>query len=256
MAIEVNDHKIEVIDVHIHAGYEFKEMVHNFDVTGIDKGVVFPRGAFFSDYREANALIAKGMAEFPDRIIGFGRISPGFGKERSEKVFDECMQMKLKGIKLHPIREAFSLDNYELLRPIMEKATQFRVPILSHCGMAAAASPALIADLACEYPEVAFILAHMGYRARADEAIALAKRVNNLYLDTSQVGNIRLLAKAVETLGPEKVLYGSDHPIQPFDFELEKISKHLTKYMNLGNDSLKKILGQNIERLLGLRNGI
>jgi len=252
MAIEVNGEKIEVIDSHIHAAYEFKKMVQNFDAAGIDRGVIFPRGAFGSDYAESNASIAKGMEAFPNRIIGFGRISSRLGKERSERTFDECMKMGLKGIKLHPILDVFDADDRKLLGPIMEKAGHYKVPVLFHCGRAAAASPVLIADLAQDYPDVSVIVAHMGYRDRADETIALAKRVKNLYLDTAIMCHIRLLARAVETVGPERVLHGSDHPAQPFRFELEKIAIHLREFAGLDNKSLALILGKNLKRLVGM----
>ncbi len=57
----------------------------------------------------------------------------------------------------------------------------------------------------------------------------------------------------METIGSERVLYGSDHPYQPLDFELEKIAEHLRKYMGLENEVLKKVLGENIERLLAVK---
>ena len=50
----------------------------------------------------------------------------------------------------------------------------------------------------------------------------------------------------VRAVGPERIIYGSDHPTLPFGFELGKV----VKYAGLNSDQIDLILGKNLTRLL------
>ncbi len=51
----------------------------------------------------------------------------------------------------------------------------------------------------------------------------------------------------VREVGLERVMFGSDHPMNPFAYELGKI----VKYAELTTDELHAVLGRNIARLVG-----
>ena len=78
------------------------------------------------------------------------------------------------------------------------------------------------------------------------EAIVAARHQDNLYFDTASNGYPDITTNVVRALGPERVVYGSDHPTLPFGFELGKI----VKYAGLNSDQLDLILGKNLARLL------
>ena len=70
--------------------------------------------------------------------------------------------------------------------------------------------------LATEYPDVAFIIPHLGSFAD-DWAAQLAlvdhlARHPNVHADTSGVRRFDLLEEAVRRAGPSKLLFGSDGP--------------------------------------------
>ena len=55
---------------------------------------------------------------------------------------------------------------------------------------------------------------------------------------------------AVLKVGYEKVLYGSDHPYNPFQMEIDKLVKYAVQYTGWTAKELKMILGGNLKRLL------
>ena len=72
------------------------------------------------------------------------------------------------------------------------------------------------------------------------------RQQDNLYVDTASNGYPDITTNVVRALGPERVIYGSDHPTLPFGFELGKV----VKYAGLNSDQLDLILGKNLTRLL------
>ena len=77
-------------------------------------------------------------------------------------------------------------------------------------------------------------------------AIEAAKRLANLYLDTSSVVFFRYLEQAAYELPPEKLIFGSDGPLVDSRVELYRI-----RLLKLTQEKERLILSGNILRLLG-----
>jgi len=108
------------------------------------------------------------------------------------------------GLKIHPV-----LDHYAVTRAALDEvfscAREQGWPILTHTDVdgtpmdAAGYEPLIRA-----YPDVALVLAHLRWGA-----IPLAKRYENVYLDTTYV-DAQTVEVGVDALGPSKLLFGSD----------------------------------------------
>lgn len=80
----------------------------------------------------------------------------------------------------------------------------------------------------------------------------IQKQIENVFLETSTVCRMsHPFAPAVLKVGPEKVIYGSDHPYSPFQMEIEKLTKYAVPYTRWTAKELKMILGGNLRRILG-----
>jgi hypothetical protein len=87
-------------------------------------------------------------------------------------------------------------------------------------------------------------MGHSGCCGLWYDAIKAAKRCENLFMETS--GNLSIaIEKMVESVGAERVLFGSDMPWVDSAIEILKIRK-----LNLSNRDKDMILGGNLERLL------
>lgn len=222
------------------------EMIKLMDEAGVNSICTTPPTAAGSDYHQGNALISEASAAYPGRIYGLARINPNYGAKAVEDAKFWLQQAGIKGIKLSPIHEMYVANDHELVYPILEEIEPYEVPVLVHSGDAWMAAPGLIADLAMSFPRLKLIVGHMGFYGFHTEAITMAKRVENLYLDTALFELPAIIASAVKTLGPTKILYGSDAPFAPFKLEIEKISV----YAKLRDADVARILGQNIATMM------
>lgn len=222
-------------------------LIAALDEAGIDRAVTFaPRwvGGPFHDptYEQANAAVFEATQQFPDRLIGYARVNPNWG-EAAERELDRCLnQYGFKGVKLDPDWENFNPNDPKLVHPLMQIAEASGVPVLFHAGFIPA-QPALFWDLALAFPNVPIILGHMGQRLTND-AVIVAQRVPNVYLDTSD--HMYMLGQFARQLGVDRFIFGSNLPFSTAGPELMKV----TVREDLGNEEKAQILGGNLERIL------
>lgn len=204
---------------------------------GISKTIIF--APFHTNYAQANEEVARIIARYPDRLIGFAFVHPF---RDAGHIFDlvrhAIIRWRFCGIKVH------GLDAMPT-REVCEAAKAFRVPILADV-----VGQAHVVDmLAPEYPDVNFIIAHLGsfsddWRAH-QRVIDQLVRFDNVYTDTAGVRRFDYIVQAIKRAGPHKVLFGSDGPWLHPSVELHKI-----KVLNLPVKDEALVLGENAYRLL------
>jgi len=115
-----------------------------------------------------------------------------------------AVQHTFYGIKIHPV-----LDHYAVSRAALDEvfacAQAHGWPILTHTDVDGTPMSAVCYEpLIQAYPDVVLILAHLRLGA-----IPLAKRYDNVYLDTTYVDPL-IVEIGVDALGADKILFGSD----------------------------------------------
>ncbi|WXG42175.1 MAG: amidohydrolase family protein [Candidatus Freyarchaeum deiterrae] len=242
-----------VIDAHNHVGGPDKgdkmkqspeEIVANMHKVGIDQSVIFPfneinPGVSFS---LANDYIAAAVKKYPERLIGFARLDPNYGDRAVQELDRAVNKLGLRGVKLHPTSQNFSLDNPYVLR-IIKRASELEIPVIFDSGKELS-PPEKIGKLAEQVPKAKIILGHM----RGDNYLEVAKRFDNVHLGTAGMFKINLLEEALQKLGAEKLVAGSDSPYTPQKLEIEKFDF----IPGITRETKKKILGQNMREILEL----
>jgi predicted TIM-barrel fold metal-dependent hydrolase len=224
-----------------------ENMVRLMDAAGIDMACCFATANPHTDYSVINWQVVEWARQYPDRIIPYARLHPHFGAAHNRALLREYAQAGVRGLKLHSLLDgAFPNNDKRLIHPLMEVAEEERLLVIFHCGETWSATPALVVDLAMDFPNVNFVIGHMGLYGFHTEALAFAPRVPNVYLDTTELYPSWWVSEAVRVVGSKRVLYGSDAPYNPFGEELEKV----TKWSTTPEDSLADILGGNLARLL------
>ena len=205
---------------------------------GIDRTVLL--AAFHSDYGAANAGVARLVAAEPERYYGFAFVHARRDAGRIGALVRRAVeQYGFVGIKLHR-------HDAPITAEVCEVARHFGLPVLyDPVGVVSVAEL-----LATQYPDVNFILPHLGSFAD-DWAAQLAlidhlARHRNIYTDSAGVRRFDLLEQAVRRAGAHKVLFGSDGPWLHPGVELEKI-----RLMRLGAGDEAQVLGGNLLRLIG-----
>ena len=164
---------------------------------GIDRTVLM--SVFHSNYRVANRQVAHLVASHPERFYGFAVVHPVRDRGRVGTVLQEAVERYgFCGIKVHR-------HDGRITREVCEVARTFALPVLYDV----VGEVAVVELLATEYPEVSFIIPHLGSFAddwRAQLAlIDHLVRHPNVYADTSGVRRFDLLQQAVRRAGARKI---------------------------------------------------
>lgn len=137
----------------------------------------------------------------------------------------------VKGIKLYPGYDKYAINDPSL-ESVFRLAAKYDVPVMIHCGDTFArdakvrqAHPLLVDDVAVDYPDVRFVICHLGNPWFQDTAEVLYKN-DNVYADISGLvlGDFtyefeRYLVTRVKELiaymgePGRQLMYGSDWPL-------------------------------------------
>lgn len=172
-----------------------------------------------------NTHTLRAMNLYPQLYVGFCYLNPSHPPSFIEEEIHRCVEAGgMRGIKLWIAVKATD----RRLDPIMASAQELRVPVLHHAWYKQThyefneSTPAEIAALARRWPKVKIVMAHLvggGERGVLDVA-----DLPNVLIDTSgsqpEAGLVEL---AVQRLGPERVLYGSDWPLRDLGTQIGRV---------------------------------
>lgn len=204
---------------------------------GITHTVLF--AAFHSDYAIANQEVARIVSSRPDRFFGFAFVNSVHDRGRVHRLVRQAVEeFGFVGIKLHR-------HDAPISREVCEVARAFSLPVI-YDVMGVVSVCELLAE---EYPEVNFIIPHLGSFAddwRAQVAlIDHLVRHPNIYTDTAGVRRFDILEQAVQRAGARKILFGSDGPWLHPGVELAKM-----RALALPKSDEALVLGDNFLRLI------
>jgi hypothetical protein len=237
-----------IIDSHTHAdetpGLGWidppEAMLRLMDEAGIDRAVIMT----YVDARDEGPLryIHDAVLRHPDRLLGYARLDPG--SPRAASLLSWAVRdLGFRGLKLHPVStlgHPADAATAELIRG----AASLGVPTLFHCGDEPFTTPLELEHAAAAVPKAAIILGHMGGYFHVRDAIEVARRRPNVYLETSVMPRPALIRAALDALGPERVLFASDGPGCDPRLEVHKVSR-----AGLSDPERELLLAANILRI-------
>jgi predicted TIM-barrel fold metal-dependent hydrolase len=240
-------------------------MLLEMDLCGIEKAVVVPVDATTS----CNATVYTNeqiveICAMSDRLIGFASVDPR-QPEAPEKLERAVSGLGLRGLKLSPAMQGFFPDD-PLAFPVYEKARDLGIPVLFHAGLSwqpgsklKYGHPLRFEDVAAAFPDLNIVLAHLAW-PWVVEAVALALKYPNVYLDTSALyfdNPVDFLRYAMTQQVPltvferslrKQLVFGSDNP----RIETKAMAKAV-RSVGLSDECLELVFRGNAERLLGGR---
>lgn len=245
-----------VIDFHTHnvAERSLAELLLTTQKCGIDRVVLLGdvlRYGFYptmDEVRRINDDTINDVIENRGICCGFCFLNPclpaDFLLQEMERSF-ACPGMV--GVKL----ECACNCRRPELTPVMEYLKDHDLPLLHHCwfhsgekSIPEESDPSDIADLARRYPEVTIIMAHLvGCGIKGIEMVA---KLPNVLIDTSggqpEAG---LVEYAVQKIGAERLLFGSDWPYRDCAVQKAKINE-----AEISSVDKKLILADNARKVL------
>jgi len=217
---------------------------------------------------QSNDLLAGVVRRHPERFIGYAhhQLQPGAGAELRRAV-DE---LGLKGYKLLGPTTPVAFEDPSV-RDVWEFCAERRLPVLIHFGFLGRGggvvshprmSPLSLFTVARDFPEIPFIVPHFGAGYWHD-LLALCWSLPNVYVDTSGSNQWTrwmpypltledLFRKAFETIGPERVLFGTDSAAFPRGFAQRYLDEQLRVCytLNLREEAIARVFGGNAAELL------
>lgn len=220
--------------------YTPETMIQHMDQAGVDMAVGCSLGQMID-----NDFIAETVANSRGRIIGFGQVDPR--KADAVDVVNQVARLGLKGLKLHPTMHGYHFADHGLLDPIFRAASENGLTILVNALDDPFCAPLSIEEIAKGFSDVPVLIAHMGTVWNVMEAMIVAERNENVYLETSGTQLIEV-QMAYRQLGASKLVMGTDWPGNHFDLERAKIARAIPNA-----EDRAAVEGLNLARILGIK---
>ena len=221
-----------VFDVHGHLGrwerkfypdWSAEAMVDRMDRVGVERLAVSDIQAIGPDYRAGNDRIGAAVAAFPERLVGYVVYNPNYVSEMADEMARGFEELGCRGIKIHCSLHETSTEDPRY-RPVFQTAQERRCPILCHVYQGP--SPEFLMQVLADHPDAKFIYAHIGGGARGslERFVEVARARPNLFFDLGvSVMPRGTLAWLVTQVPPIQIVYGSDHPLNGFTFQLGRV---------------------------------
>lgn len=212
-----------IIDTHAHYGHDYIFDEDNYDDTliywcdryEIDHAIIQPSlpRPYIEDTKKIHDEIHVLCQKHKGRFFGMASINPHFTKKDYDTELIRCVKkLNYVGAKITPIGHAAN-PSYESCLHVYDICRRLKIPIMIHTGADSIFSnPINILNPAKTFPDVKFILAHAGSDLMFTTVLYTAKICSNIYLEPSWL-NIYALKSAIEEIGPERIMFSSDMPM-------------------------------------------
>ncbi|MBI3987570.1 MAG: amidohydrolase family protein, partial [Lentisphaerae bacterium] len=198
--------------------------------------------------RAENKALADAARRHPDRLLAWGTVCPAWPEAPLRQAIRQAIgEWGLRGLKFVPVCQGTSLANRGM-DIVAEEAIALNVPVTIHDGSPEYGSASQVAAYARRYPRLRVLSAHGGLREHWPDYLDAVRELPNLFVCLSgptQWG----IQKLYDTLGPEKLMFGSDggigHPAV--------ITAYLRRIeaLRAPDEHKRLILGENALRFLG-----
>jgi uncharacterized protein len=180
-----------------------------------------------------------------------------------------AMEGHIRGIKLYTCYQNIDLESDKMTR-MLQLAERYKLPLAFHVGNSHTArknfgretitdlvKASHLEKLMSEHPKTDFILCHLG-KPYLDDTITTVKRFPNAYTEMSGLLNsfdepelipesINDVTMFVGECGPEKLLFGTDFPVQSYEHSILFIEEGMKQYTT---SEKQKVYYENAKRIL------
>ena len=210
---------MKIIDVHAHYGRwgfpieadSVEAILKMMEKNEIEKVILSSSLAILYDYHEGNAQLAKAIEEYP-QLYAYLFLNPNYIREsilELDKYLSE--NPKYVGLKLYSdgyINQPLNCPGHRNFLEVLQKKYPHNNCVLFHCCSYSSALQLL--ELAKNFPEVNFIMGHMG-GGEWKKAIGVATQVSNIYLELCSSNPAQgKIEESVSEVGADKIMFGSD----------------------------------------------
>lgn len=203
-----------------------ERMIEDMDRSGIDMVVV--QGEYFQSHESCvsrNNRVLELMRRWPDRLKAFAIVQPKAGRYALDEL-ERCLEYGMCGVgELSPFAQGYRLEDPTFIA-VAELCVSRNIPLLLHTNEEVGRHyrgkvPVAVTEyyhFAERFPELKIVLAHWGGGLFFYEILPEVKKaLANVRYDTAASPLVfpsdRVFQVAMQCLGADKILYGSDYPL-------------------------------------------
>ncbi|MDP4120073.1 MAG: TatD family hydrolase [Bacillota bacterium] len=262
-----------LIDMHTHIGKMIgfdmpeEQLLQSMNKYGVDFSLVSNTEAAEADHQQNDIPIDMQYSQIKanEKTIEFVRNNPSkigamlwckIKNETPDKEFISLISENrdvIYGLKFHPFHSATTFDDPKT-EAFIKIAQEFRLPILIHTASDTCSAPICVYNMAKKYPDVNFVMGHMGLGTDNEEAMKLIIQLPNLFGDTCWVEPKKTL-KLIQMGYEDKIMFGTDNTIDGLDtLNHEYYREYLSNFKNLVSEAAyKKLTYENAIKVFSLQ---
>lgn len=240
-----------ILDAHAHIGSDHRflmraepeRVLHVYDRFGIRAGFFSSIISLLCGVKEGNQHVLEAARKYPGRILPLYSLNP---------LEEDCLELLEElhglfyGVKFHP--DYFGIQpSHPLSLSALRRVADLGLPLMLHVYDGGVEAE----RVAKELPNLTVIAYHMGGVRWAECLRRLAKLENTLVEISSSVASPGMVKAAVDELGADRVLFGTDVPYNDPAVSLAKVIE-----ADLSERERESILWRNAEGLIGGRGRV
>ena len=250
----------QIFDCHLHCPAEkgekwqwykviesFEDFVSYLDKTGVQRGIINSQRSFGTKPEEfiaGNREVARYVEKYKGRFLGACVVNPQYIEESLREI--EYCRNQLGFVWVgelcnYMVPYLYSIREFEML---VEQCVKLNMVLALHTEQGE------MEYIAQKFPRATIAFAHFGDDHEYEDIfkrIDIVARNPNFYLDTSGYGHDRVgvLEYAIKTIGPDRILFGSDFSINDPSTVIARIRNSF-----LTREQKQKIFSDNLKGLL------
>jgi predicted TIM-barrel fold metal-dependent hydrolase len=251
----------QVFDAHLHCPSEsgnvwqwypvtrtFEEFARYLDRAGVERGIInsvrCQEAKTASEFIAGNREVARYVEKYKGRFLGACVVNPLFIDEALREIEDCHKQFGFVWVGelcnyMAPFQ--YTIKEFELL---VQQVVKLNMVLDVHTELEE------MEYIIQKFPQATIVFPHFGDSHESEhifKRIDLVARHPNCYLDTSGYGHDRvgMLEYAMKTVGPERVLFGSDFSINEPGCIIARIENSF-----LTEEQKRKVFSENLQILL------
>ncbi len=201
----------------LRVGREPAALVEYLDRSGVDVVCILAEEGPPTNYSVDSSFILGFAAQAPERIIPIGNVN-----HRIERNVERRVRSLIRG-NIRGFKQYFADHNQNpydrALTPFYDLCSEFRLPILFHCGThsryymtnPAFGAPMFFEKLFDQYPRIPFVMCHGGKGGHHDQCVSILGSHENTFIEISDIAPGALKEMCTEDLA-DRFIFGTDMP--------------------------------------------
>jgi predicted TIM-barrel fold metal-dependent hydrolase len=243
-------------------GVSLEEMIGRMDAAGIERSFLIAAKVGVKHhpacYQVPYALVADAVQKYPERFSGLAGIDPTEGMAGVRELERSVREYGFIGAHSYPHWFELAPDHAKYY-PFYAKCVELNIPIQLQVGQSmvydssyprrSVGRPISLDSVACDFPELKLVGIHVGI-PWTDEMIAMAWKHSNVYIGCDAHRPTywpESFVKYINSFGQDKVIFGTDFPVLPFEQTRSDIEA-----LGLKPEVMRKLMRDNAVRVYKL----